>query len=268
MKAKKKWGQNFIFDKNILSKIVRASGVGEEDFVLEVGTGHGGLTEELAKKVKKVVSFEIDKELFEMSREKLKIYKNVVIINEDILEVDLLEIAQEHFDGNSFKVVANLPYYITSPIIMKMLGCKLVKEMTVLVQKEVAERICALPGTKDYGMLTVFVNFKAKPEILFNLPPKVFVPPPKVESSLLKLKVYDKPLVEVKDEKLFSEVVRAAFGQRRKVLSNSLKVLGFSKEVLHETLLKVGISPQARGETLSIDQFANLANALYLLIKE
>ncbi|MGB9779633.1 MAG: 16S rRNA (adenine(1518)-N(6)/adenine(1519)-N(6))-dimethyltransferase RsmA, partial [Caldanaerobacter sp.] len=268
MKAKKKWGQNFIFDRNLLSKIVKASGVGEQDFVLEVGTGHGGLTEELARKVKKVVSFEIDKELFELTKEKLKMYENLVIINEDILEVDLYKVSEEHFEGKPFKVVANLPYYITSPIIMKMIECKLVKEMTILVQKEVAERICAKPGTKDYGMLTIFVNFKAKPEILFNLSPKVFVPPPKVESTLLKLKIYDKPLVDVKDEKLFSNVVRAAFGQRRKFLSNSLKVLGFPKEILDKAFLVAKISPQVRGEILSIEQFADLANALYFLTKK
>ncbi|KKC30841.1 ribosomal RNA small subunit methyltransferase A [Caldanaerobacter subterraneus] len=161
----------------------------------------GGRQRIFPKSVKKVVSFEIDKELFEMSRENSKIYKNVVIINEDIPEVDLFEIAQEQFVGNSFKVVANLPYYTTSPIIMKMLHRNLLKVMTVLVQKEVGARICALPGTKDFGMLPVFVKFKAKPEILLNLPPKVFAPPPKVESSLLKLKVYHKPLVEVTSRK-------------------------------------------------------------------
>ncbi|ABY91391.1 16S rRNA (adenine(1518)-N(6)/adenine(1519)-N(6)) -dimethyltransferase RsmA [Thermoanaerobacter brockii subsp. lactiethylicus] len=266
--VKKKWGQNFIFDKNILAKIVIASGVALEDFVLEIGTGLGTLTEELAKRVKKVVSFEIDRELYEATKEKLNIYNNVIIMNEDIMKADLNRIANEYFEGKPFKVVANLPYYITSPIIMMLLECKFVKEITVLVQKEVAERICALPGTKDYGILTVFINFKAKPKILFNLPPSVFVPPPKVDSSLVKLEILDKPLVEVKDEALFSNVVKAAFGQRRKVLSNALKTLGLPKEIIDKAFTLSNLSHQRRGETLSIEEFTALANVIYDLTKQ
>jgi len=268
--VKKKWGQNFIFDKNILAKIVIASGVAPEDFVLEIGTGLGTLTEELAKRVKKVVSFEIDRELYEATKEKLNIYNNVIIMNEDIMKADLNRIANEYFEGKPFKVVANLPYYITSPIIMMLLECKFVKEITVLVQKEVAERICALPGTKDYGILTVFINFKAKPKILFNLPPSVFVPPPKVDSSLVKLEILDKPLVEVKDEALFSNVVKAAFGQRRKVLSNALKTLGLPKEIIDKdkAFTLSNLSHQRRGETLSIEEFTALANVIYDLTKQ
>ncbi|HHW57461.1 MAG TPA: 16S rRNA (adenine(1518)-N(6)/adenine(1519)-N(6))-dimethyltransferase RsmA [Clostridia bacterium] len=264
--VKKKLGQNFIFDKNILTKIVTASEITPEDFVLEIGTGLGTLTEELAKRVKKVVSFEIDKELYEKAKEKLYLWDNVFLVNDDIMKVDLNEIANKYFGSKPFKVVANLPYYITSLIIMMLLECKFVKEITVLVQKEVAERICATPGTKDYGILTIFTNFKAKPKILFNLPPTVFIPPPKVDSSLVKLQILDKPSVEVKDEMLFSNVVKAAFGQRRKVLPNALKTLGFPREIIDKALAMSKISFQRRGETLSIEEFALLSNVIYDLI--
>lgn len=245
--VKKRLGQNFILDKNILSKIVNASGVTSEDFVLEIGAGLGTLTEELAKRVKKVVTFEIDKELYEVLKEKLRIYDNVVVINEDIMKVDLEKLAHEYFEGENFKVVANLPYYITSPIIMLLLDCKFIKDITVLVQKEVAQRICASPGTKEYGILTVFINFKAKPKILFNLPPSVFIPPPKVQSSLIKFEILDKPVAQVKDEKLFSDVVKAAFGQRRKVLSNALKTLNIDKEIIERAFDLSGLSFKRRG---------------------
>lgn len=266
--VKKKWGQNFIFDKNILKKIVTASGISPEDFVLEIGTGLGTLTEELAQRAKRVISFEIDMELYALAKEKLDIYSNVIVINQDIMKVDLERITNEYFEGNYFKVVANLPYYITSPIIMLLLECEFVKEITVLVQKEVAERICALPGTKDYGALTIFTNFKAKPKILFNLPASVFAPPPKVDSSLIKLEKLDKSLIVVKDERLFSNIVKAAFGQRRKVLGNALKTLGLSKEIVDKAFVILNISPQRRGETLSIEEFAALTNAIYELTKQ
>lgn len=260
--TKKRLGQNFIFDRNILSKIADCAEITGDDYVIEIGAGLGTLTKELAERAKKVVAFEIDGEAIEKLKENLKEYQNVVILNDDIMKVNLEEIVDKYFDGDVCKVVANLPYYITSPIIMLLLKSHLIREITILIQKEVAERICAGPGSKEYGVLTIAVNYYSKPEMLLQLPPDVFFPKPKVSSTLIKLHVYDKPSIEVKDEKLFFRIVKASFGQRRKVITNSLKSVGIEKSIILNALLKCGIDEKQRGETLSIQKFAELSNII------
>lgn len=260
--TKKRLGQNFIFDRNILSKIADCAEITGDDYVIEIGAGLGTLTKELAERAKKVVAFEIDGEAIEKLKENLKEYQNVVILNDDIMKVNLEEIVDKYFDGEVCKVVANLPYYITSPIIMLLLKSHLIREITILIQKEVAERICAGPGSKEYGVLTIAVNYYSKPEMLLQLPPDVFFPKPKVSSTLIKLHVYDKPSIEVKDEKLFFRIVKASFGQRRKVITNSLKSVGIEKSIILNALLKCGIDEKQRGETLSIQKFAELSNII------
>lgn len=263
--TKKRFGQNFILDKNILSKIADTAEISPNDNILEIGAGLGTLTVELAKRAKKVVTFEIDKEVMDVLRENIKAYYNVTVLNMDIMKANIKEIADEYFNGEDIKVVANLPYYITSPVIMLLLEYKFIKEITILIQKEVAQRICAKPGSKDYGVLTISVNYRSKPEILFNLPPSVFVPQPKVESSLIKLKVLDRPPVEVMDEKLFFKIVKASFGQRRKVITNALKSTGIDRNIIDMALNISGILPIRRGETLTMQEFANIANNIYKL---
>lgn len=263
--AKKRYGQNFILDKNILSKIANAAEISQNDNILEIGAGLGTLTIELAKRAKKVVTFEIDEDVMDILRENIKVYDNVTVINMDIMKANIKEIDDEYFNGEDIKVVANLPYYITSPVIMLLLEYKFIKEITILIQKEVAQRICAKPGSKDYGVLTVSVNYRSKPEILFNLPPSVFVPQPKVESSLIKLKTLDSPPVDVIDEKLFFKIVKASFGQRRKVITNALKSTGIDKNIIDRALYISGILPVRRGETLTMQEFASVANNIYKL---
>lgn len=261
--TKKSLGQNFIMDKNILAKIVDYSGVNLDDNVIEIGAGLGTLTVELAKRVKKVVTFEIDKEAVLKLNENVKGFNNIIIINKDIREANLKDIINTYFEGNKCKVVANLPYYITSYIIMYLLQSQLIEEITILIQKEVADRICALPGSKEYGVLTIAVNYYAKPEILFSLPPEVFIPRPKVSSTLIKLNLLKNPSVSVKDEKLFFRIVKAAFGQRRKIISNSLNSIGLGKNIILEALRRCGINEKQRGETVSIEKFADLTNIIF-----
>ncbi|MDI6605318.1 MAG: 16S rRNA (adenine(1518)-N(6)/adenine(1519)-N(6))-dimethyltransferase RsmA [Thermoanaerobacteraceae bacterium] len=261
--TKKSLGQNFIMDKNILAKIVDYSGVNLDDNVIEIGAGLGTLTVELAKRVKKVVTFEIDKEAVLKLNENVKGFNNIIIINKDIREVNLKDIINTYFEGNKCKVVANLPYYITSYIIMYLLQSQLIEEITILIQKEVADRICALPGSKEYGVLTIAVKYYAKPEILFSLPPEVFIPRPKVSSTLIKLNLLKNPSVSVKDEKLFFRIVKAAFGQRRKIISNSLNSIGLGKNIILEALRRCGINEKQRGETVSIEKFADLTNIIF-----
>lgn len=260
--TKKKLGQNFIFDEGILSKIADLADITKDDNVIEIGAGLGTLTREIVERAKNVVAYEIDDEAVGILRDKLREYKNLIILNDDIMKADLKGVVDKYFDGDKCKVVANLPYYITSPIIMKLLESHLMKDITILIQKEVAERICAEPGSKEYGVLTVAVNYYSKPEMLLELPPEVFSPKPKVSSTLIKLRVLDEPPVFVKNEKLFFKVVKASFGQRRKVITNSLKSLNIDQSIILNALLKCGIDLKQRGETLSIEKFAELANAI------
>lgn len=265
---KKGLGQNFLTSRAVLEKIVEAAEV--DDGVVEVGPGFGVLTSELADTGKKVVSIEIDERLLEVLDFTLSEYDNVKIVNEDILKLDLKKLIAEEFNGQAVSIAANLPYYITTPIITKLLEDKLpIKNIVVMVQKEVAERMSAKPGTKDYGAITVLCRYFTQPSVVAKVPASLFVPPPKVDSAVLKLEVLDKPSVEVDDEKTFFRVVKAAFSQRRKTLLNCLSS-GFSipKAELSELLEGVGIVPSRRGETLSLQEFADITNAIILQRKK
>jgi len=262
-KFSKSLGQNFLIDGNILNKIVDGAGITEEDNVLEVGPGIGSLTQFLAERAKKVLAVEIDSSLLPILGKTLREYNNVEVINKDILKVDLNKLIEEHFPDKKPKVVANLPYYVTTPIIMKFLEEKIgIDSLVVMIQKEVAERMQAGPNTKDYGSLSIAVQYYCNPKILFKVPPSVFVPPPKVESTVIKLDVRDKPLVDVLDEKLFFNIIRDSFGKRRKTLLNALSTgnLKLDKELIRESLIFLNINESIRGEALSIGQFAEIAN--------
>lgn len=248
----KKLGQNFLFDENALEKI--AEGVQKNDTIIEIGPGLGTLTTILAEKAQKVIAIELDKKMVAILEDRFKLYNNVEILNEDILKVDIDEIAL------NAKVVANLPYYITTQIITKLLKTD-VKEITILIQKEVAERICAKPGEKIAGAITYFVNYYAEPEIIQNVAKESFVPSPEVESSIVKLKIREKKKVEVKNEELFFEIIRANFTQRRKTILNSLSSI-ISKEKLKNILIELGIDENIRGESLSLEQYAEIVNKL------
>lgn len=271
---KKSLGQNFIIDANILQMIVQAAELDRETAVIEVGPGIGALTEQLAKHAGKVCAFEIDQRLLPLLKESLAPYPHVQIIHQDILETNLAEVVREHLSQYArISVVANLPYYITTPIILKFLEVKLpFTHLIFMLQKEVAERIQARPGTKDYGSLSVAVQYFATAQIVSLVPRTVFIPQPKVDSAVLKLSIRETPPVEVEDEAYFLQVVRACFLQRRKTLLNNLQhnVVGKEhKQALQETLTHLGIDPARRGETLSLEEFALLSNALYLrFVKE
>ena len=266
---KKGFGQNFLIDTNVLDNIADAAGITSEDTVLEIGPGFGSLTQTVAERAKKVISLEIDTKLIPILNETLADYNNIEIINKDVLKCDIDELSIEKNDGKPFKVVANLPYYITTPIIMDMLEKhSAVTSMTVMVQKEVAERMSAKPSTKDYGAITVLCQYYTEPSIVANVPASLFVPPPKVDSAVLKLKVLDKPSVEVKDEGVFFRVVKAAFSQRRKTLLNCLSAnFPIPKDEISTLLESIGIAPSRRGETLSLKEFANIADTLLQKIK-
>lgn len=258
----KKFGQNFLIDTKVLDRIIRAAGITGEDCVLEIGPGLGTMTQYLAECAREVVAVEIDRNLIPVLEETLAPYHNVTVINQDILKMDIRGLAEEK-GGRPFKVVANLPYYITTPIIMGLFEKHVpLESITVMVQKEVADRMQAGPGTKDYGALSLAVQYYAKPEIVANVPPNCFIPRPGVGSAVVRLTRYERPPVQVEDEgKLFS-VIRAAFNQRRKTLANSLgnaRDLGISKERTGEILEKVGLSPTVRGEALTLEQFAELS---------
>lgn len=270
----KSLGQNFLADGNILIKIADAAEISKDDLVLEVGPGLGGLTAYLAERAGMVVAVEIDRRLLPVLRETLKDYTNIKIINGDILrlnikdELDAAVAAREDgFAPAALKIVANLPYYITTPVVMALLESGLrVKTMVFMVQKEVADRMRADPGGKDYGALSVAVQYYSKPSVVLAVPPHSFVPQPDVDSAVIRLDVYEKPPVELCDTKLFFRVVKAAFGQRRKTLVNALNNAGcfnLGKEQIKELLAKGGIGENQRGETLSIAQFAQLSNDIY-----
>lgn len=262
----KKYGQNFLIDNHVLDKIIEGADVGKDDFVLEIGPGIGTLTQALCEKARQVQAVEIDKALIPILNETLADYDNVSIINKDILKIDLNKLVEEKNNGNPIKVVANLPYYITTPIIMAFLENSVpVESLTVMVQKEVAQRMQASAGSKDYGALSLAVQYYAEPYIVANVPPNCFIPRPKVASTVIRLKVYKEPQVEVKDEKLMFQLIRASFNQRRKTLVNGLnnsKDLTFSKEEIQEALRNQNISEMIRGEALTLEKFAGLANYL------
>lgn len=262
----KKYGQNFLIDTHILEKIIAASGITKEDCVLEIGPGIGTMTQYLAENAREVVAVEIDKALIPILADTLSAYDNVTVINEDILKVDINKIVEEKNGGKAIKVVANLPYYITTPIIMGLFESGVpLDSITIMVQKEVADRMQVGPGTKDYGALSLAVQYYAKPEIMMQVPPTCFMPKPNVGSAVIRLTRHDAPPVEAKDERFMFAVIRAAFNQRRKTLVNALSNAGglkLSKEQIGETLEKMQLSPTVRGEALTLEQFARLSNLL------
>lgn len=261
-KFSKSLGQNFLIDENVLNAIVDGSCI-EGANVLEVGPGFGTLTQRLCSHAKKVVCVEIDSAAIPILKSNLEECSNLRIIHADIMKTDIAQLAEDEFGGDRIKVCANLPYYITSPVIMSLLDPKLpIDDITVMIQKEVAERINAKPGTKDYGVLTLTVGYYATSEILANVPPSSFMPPPKVSSSVIKLTMRQEPPVDVKDADTYFSVIKAAFALRRKTLLNALSSasLGKSKEEISVILEKVGIDPRRRGETLTDSEFALIAN--------
>lgn len=263
----KKYGQNFLIDTSVLERIIRAAHIDKADCVLEIGPGIGTMTQYLAESAGKVIAVEIDKALIPILEETLAPYENVTVLQGDILKTDVGELAERCNGGKPLKVVANLPYYITTPIIMGLFEKSVpLESITVMVQKEVAERMQAGPGTKDYGALSLAVQYYAEPEIVANVPPNCFMPRPNVGSAVVKLKRFAKPPVEAADEKFLFMLIRAAFSQRRKMLINALAGSGeaaFSKERTEAALEAMGISAQIRGEKLTLSQFAELSNLLY-----
>lgn len=262
----KKYGQNFLIDSHVLEKIMDAAEIGKDDCVVEIGPGIGTMTQYLAERAGEVVAVEIDKNLIPILMETLVDYKNVSIINEDILKVELNRIVEEKNGGRPVKIVANLPYYITTPIIMGLFENHVpVKSITVMVQKEVADRMQVGPGTKDYGALSLAVQYYAKPEIVAIVPPNCFIPRPNVASAVIRLTCHEKKPVEVKNEKGMFALIRASFNQRRKTLANSLsnaQNLSLTREQVTEALESMQLSPTIRGEALTLEQFAALADIL------
>ena len=262
-KIAKKFGQNFLVDESILKAIIDCSELSKDDCVLEIGPGLGVMTQVLCEKAGKVLAVEIDRKLIPILKVSLFGFDNVNIINEDILKLDLKAVLKENFGDSPVKVVANLPYYITTPIIMRLLeeGINF-KSITVMVQKEVGERLAADPGGKDYGALTVAVQYRCIPNKIMIVPPESFIPQPEVESMVVRLDSRDQPPVDLKDEKMYFRVVKASFGQRRKTLLNALSAgnLGKTKEEVKELLDRNGIDEKRRGETLSLEEFARIAN--------
>lgn len=260
----KKFGQNFLIDPHVLEKIVAAAGVTKDDFVLEIGPGIGTMTQYLAESAREVAAVEIDKNLIPILQDTLKEYDNVTVINEDILKFDINRLAQEKNGGRSIKVVANLPYYITTPIIMGLFESHVpIDNITVMVQKEVADRMQVGPGTKDYGALSLAVQYYAEPYIAANVPPNCFIPRPNVGSAVIRLTRHQTPPVQVKDERLMFRLIRASFNQRRKTLQNGLnnsQELNLPKDLIVEAIRSLDVPGAVRGETLTLEQFAQLSN--------
>lgn len=263
----KKFGQNFLIDTHVLDKIISAAHITKEDMVLEIGPGIGTMTQYLAEAAGKVIAVEIDKNLIPILSDTLSEYQNVRIINEDVLKLDIRKLADEENGGKAIKVVANLPYYITTPIIMGLFENHVpVESITVMVQKEVADRMQTGPGSKDYGALSLAVQYYAEPYIVANVPPNCFMPRPKVGSAVIRLTRHKEPPVEVKDEKLMFDIIRASFNQRRKTLANGLNnsdKITCSKEIITEAIEKLGKGPSVRGEALSLQEFASLSNDIF-----
>ena len=262
----KKYGQNFLVDTHVLEKIMDAAEITKEDCVVEIGPGIGTMTQYLAERAGAVVAVEIDRKLMPILEETLAAYDNVTVLNEDIIKVDLNRIVEEKNHGKPVKVVANLPYYITTPIIMSLFESHVpLKSVTVMVQKEVAERMQAGPGTKNYGALSLAVQYYAKPEVVANVPPNCFIPRPSVGSAVIRLTRYEEYPVAVKNENFLFALIRASFNQRRKTLANSLanaQSLSLTREQVAAALEKMQLSPTVRGEALTLEQFAALADLL------
>lgn len=262
----KKFGQNFLVDSSILDRIIESAQITKEDCVLEIGPGIGTMTQRLAEEAGAVVAVEIDRNLLPVLADTLSAYENVTVINADILKLDLNRIVEEHNSGRPIKVVANLPYYITTPIIMALFEKKVpLHSVTIMVQKEVADRMRVGPGTKDYGALSLAVQYYAKPEIVTKVPAGCFMPKPNVDSAVIRLTRYEKPPVEVEDEAWLFAVIRASFNQRRKTLANGLANAGYpgiSRRQVEEVLAAMGLAATVRGETLTLEQFAELSNRL------
>ena len=260
----KKFGQNFLIDTHVLEKIIAAAGVTEDDCVLEIGPGIGTMTQYLAEHARSVVAVEIDKNLIPILQETLKEYENITVINDDILKVDINKLTEEYTGGRPIKVVANLPYYITTPIIMGLFeGGVPIDNITVMVQKEVAERMQVGPGSKDYGALSLAVQYYADAYIVANVPPNCFIPRPGVGSAVIRLTRHKEPPVEVDDPKLMFKLIRASFNQRRKTLQNGLNnspELPFAKDEIADAIESLGVTPQIRGEALTLKQFADVSN--------
>ena len=263
----KKFGQNFLIDENVVEKIVREAGVTKDDFVVEVGPGIGTMTQILCENAREVVAVEIDKKLIPiLTEDTLSYYDNVTVINEDILKLDIKKLADEKNEGRPIKVVANLPYYITTPIIMGLFESHVpLDSITIMVQKEVADRMQCGPGTKDYGALSLAVQFYARPKVVLNVPASCFMPRPNVDSAVIRLERFKTPPVDVKNEHLMFKIIRASFNQRRKTMMNSVGNSGevnVSKEELLKALEQCGFSATIRGEALTLEQFAALTNAI------
>lgn len=270
----KRYGQNFLIDTNILKKIIEEAGVTKEDCVVEIGPGIGTMTQYLAESAREVVAVEIDKNLIPILEDTLSEYDNVTVINEDILKVDLRKLAEEKNNGRPVKIVANLPYYITTPIIMGLFENQVpLSSITIMVQKEVADRMQVGPGTKDYGALSLAVQYYARPEIVLQVPPACFMPRPGVGSAVIRLTRHEQPPVQAKDEKKLFAVIRAAFGQRRKTLANALtngfcyeaesgKTQRVTRQQVYDALEQMKLSQTIRGEALTLEQFAELSDLL------
>lgn len=263
-KFSKSLGQNFLIDDNVIDKIIDGARVKEGDKVIEVGPGIGTLTREMAKRAEKVVAVEIDKNLIPILKETLSDFDNTEVVNEDILKVDINKLVDEKLSGGPVKLIANLPYYITTPIVMKFLEEDIpVTDIVVMVQKEVADRMNAVPSTKDYGALSVAVQYYCDTEIVAKAPRHMFIPQPKVDSTVIGLHIREEKKYKADNEQLFFKTVKAAFGQRRKTLLNSLSSMGvLDKAKIKEVLAEAGIDEKRRGETLSIEEFANLSNII------
>ncbi len=260
----KKFGQNFLIDSHVLEKIVDAAQITREDCVLEIGPGIGTMTQYLAESAREVVAVEIDRALIPILQDTLSAYDNVTVRNEDIMKVDVGQIVRERNQGRPIKVVANLPYYITTPIIMSLLESHVpVQSITVMVQKEVADRMQVGPGTKDYGALSLAVQYYARPEVVARVPANCFMPRPSVDSTVVRLTRYQKPPVEARDEKHLFALIRASFNQRRKTLANGLaNGVGIPRDQVTAALQKMGLPATVRGEALTLEQFATLSNLL------
>ena len=263
----KKFGQNFLIDDHVINKIINGAEVTKDDFVLEIGPGIGTMTQYLCENAREVAAVEIDKKLVPILGETLAAYDNVTVINEDILKVDIRALAEEKNGGKPIKVVANLPYYITTPIIMGLFESGVpIDNITVMVQKEVADRMKVGPGSKDYGALSLAVQYYAKPYLVANVPANCFIPRPNVDSAVIRLSRHEKPVVHVEDETLMFNIIRASFNQRRKTLQNGLKNSGLfslSKDEIVESIVEAGLPETVRGEALTLEQFAELANIMY-----
>lgn len=263
---RKRFGQNFLIDTHVLDKIIRAAEITREDFVIEIGPGIGTLTQYLCENAGRVLAVEIDRMLMPVLSETLSPYDNVRVLNEDVMKLDLADLIAQQRGEMKVKVVANLPYYITTPVIMGLFEKKLpLTSITVMVQKEVADRMQAQPGSKDYGALSIAVRYYCEPYIAAYVPPNCFMPRPKVGSAVIRLKLHEKPTVEVRDEELLFTIIRASFNQRRKTLVNALNnysEIAFTREDIIEALRAEGLPENIRGEALSLEQFAGLSDRL------